>query len=70
MSVELLIQHGKTIQYPVVEEGAQVSWERKGTPGKLNFAVVCASGLNFQEGDPVRWRPLLLRVRIHQKANA
>lgn len=54
MSVELLIQHGKTIQYPVVEEGAQVSWERKGSPGKLTFTVVKCAGLNFQEGDPVR----------------
>lgn len=54
MAVELFIQHGSTIQYPVVEEGAKLTLERKGTPGKLEFTVVKCAGLNFQEGDPVK----------------
>lgn len=54
MAVELFIQHNSTIQYPVVEEGAKLTLERKGTPGKLEFTVVKAPGLNFQEGDPVK----------------
>ena len=54
MGAEILIQHGSTIQYPPVVEGAKLSWERKGTPGKLTFTVVKSAGLNFQEGDPVK----------------
>jgi len=54
LAVELFIQHNETIQYPVVEEGAKLTWERKGTPGKLTFTVVKCAGLNFQEGDPVK----------------
>ena len=54
MAVELFIQHNGEIQYPVVEEGAKLTLERKGTPGKLEFTVVKCAGLNFQEGDPVK----------------
>lgn len=54
MAAEILIQHGSTIQFPPVVEGAKLSWERKGTPGKLTFTVVKTAGLNFQEGDPVK----------------
>lgn len=43
-----------TIQFPVVEEGARLTLERKGTPGKLEFTVVKGPGLNFAEGDPVK----------------
>lgn len=54
MSVELLIQNGSTIYYPVVEEGAKLTWERKGTPGKLEFTVVKDGVISFQEGNPVK----------------
>lgn len=54
MTVELFIQHNSTIQFPVVEEGAKLTWERKGAPGKLEFTVVKCPGLNFAEGDPVK----------------
>ena len=54
MAVELFIQHNSTIQFPVVEEGARLILERKGTPGKLEFTVVKGPGLNFAEGDPVK----------------
>ena len=54
MGAEILIQHGSTIQFPPVVEGAKLTWERKGTPGKLAFTVVKSAGLNFQEGDPVK----------------
>ncbi len=54
MTVELLIQNGSTIYYPVVLEGIKLTLERKGTPGKLEFTVVKDSVLNFQEGNPVK----------------
>ena len=54
MAVELFIQHNSTIQFPVVEVGAKLTLERKGTPGKLEFTVVKGPGLNFAEGDPVK----------------
>lgn len=54
MAVELFIQHNSTIQFPVVEEGARLTLERKGTPSKLEFTVVKGPGLNFAEGDPVK----------------
>ena len=54
MAVELFIQHNSTIQVPVVKEGARLTLERKGTPGKLEFTVVKGPGLNFAEGDPVK----------------
>ena len=54
MAVELFIQHNSTIQFPVVEEGARLTLERKETPGKLEFTVVKGPGLNFAEGDPVK----------------
>lgn len=54
MNVELLIQNGSTIYYPVVLEGIKLTLERKGTPGKLEFTVVKDSILNFQEGNPVK----------------
>ena len=54
MSIELLIQNGSTIYYPVVEEGVSLTLERKGTPGKLEFTVVKDGVLNFQEGNPVK----------------
>lgn len=54
MAIELFIQHNSTIQFPVVEEGARLTLERKGTPGKLEFTVVKGPGLNFAEGDPVK----------------
>lgn len=54
MAVELLIQNGATIYYPVVDGGVTLTWERKGTPGKLQFSVVKDDVLNFQEGNPVK----------------
>ncbi len=53
-NIELIIQNGSTIYYPIVEEG--ITWEtaRKGVPGKLAFTVVKDGTLNFQEGNAVR----------------
>lgn len=49
-----MLQHNDSIQFPVVEEGIKLTWERKGTPGKLEFTVLKGAGLNFAEGDPVK----------------
>ena len=54
MKIDLLIQHGNTLQYPAVSEGIEWQLERQGSPGKLTFTVVKDETLNFAEGDPVR----------------
>ena len=54
MEIELLIQNGSTIYYPVVEGKIKLTWERKNTPGKLEFTVVKDGVINFQEGNPVK----------------
>lgn len=54
MKVDLIIQNGSTIYYPIVEEGISLSWDRKGSPGKLKFSVVKDSVLSFQEGNAVK----------------
>ena len=54
MAVEILIQNGGTIYYPVVEEGAKLTLERKGVPGKFTFTVVKDGVISFQEGNPVK----------------
>ncbi len=52
--VKILIQHGSNIMYPVVTEGTKLTWERKGTPGKLTFTLVKDKNISYQEGDPVK----------------
>lgn len=54
MKVDLIITHGNTLYYPIVEEGINLEWDRKGTPGKLKFKVVKDDVLSFQEGDAVK----------------
>lgn len=54
MKVELLIQNGSKIYYPIIEDGIKLTWERKGTPGKLEFTVVKDEIISFQEGNPVK----------------
>lgn len=54
MKVDLIIQNGSTIYYPIVEEGISLEWDRKGTPGKLKFSVVKDDVLSFQEGNAVK----------------
>ena len=54
MGIELLIQNGSMIYVPVVEGELKLSWERKGTPGKLEFSVIQDDILHFEEGNPVK----------------
>lgn len=54
MNIELMIQNGNMIYFPAVEEGIELTLDRKGQAGKLTFTVVKDSTLNFQEGNPVR----------------
>ena len=56
VEVELLIQHGKKVFIPVVQEGITWSTERKGCPGELQFKVVGDKNLTISEGDAVRLR--------------
>lgn len=56
MSAELLIDNGKKIFIPVVEEGIEWSTERAGSPGKLTFKVHQDDVLNITEGNAVRFK--------------
>ena len=51
--IELLIQNGKTIYFPSVQDGIQLELERKNVPGKLTFSVVKDDLINFTEGNAV-----------------
>lgn len=35
--VDLIIQSGSTILYPIVEEGISLSWDRKALPESSSF---------------------------------
>lgn len=54
MKVDLIIQNGSTIYYPILEEGITLDWERKGVPGKIKFTCVKDDVLSFQEGNAVK----------------
>ena len=49
-----MIQRDSTIYYPIVAEDVKLTWERKGTPGKLTFSVVKDDVISFTEGNPVK----------------
>ena len=54
MKVDLWIQNGQDIYYPVVEEDIRLSWSRAGSPGKLTFSCVKDDVLSFEEGGAVK----------------
>ena len=54
MKMDLTIQNGGAVYYPVLEEGITLSWERQGTPGKLKFSCIKDEILSFQEGNAVK----------------
>lgn len=54
MKVDLIIQNGSTIYYPIVEEGITLDWDRKGAPGKLKFSCIKDDVISFQEGNAVK----------------
>lgn len=54
MKIDLIIQSGDVIYYPIVEDGVSLEWDRKGSPGKLKFSVIKDDVLSFQEGDAVK----------------
>ena len=56
MNYELLIQNGNTVYAPAVQDDINWETERKGVPGKLTFKVLKDDILNFQEGNPVRFK--------------
>ena len=53
---ELIINHGGTIQQPVLLDDVVWTTERKGQPGKLAFSVYNDGLLKIDEGDPVSFR--------------
>ncbi len=54
MTLELTIQHGSTVYYPVLGEAVSLTWDRRGAPGKLKFTVVKDHVISFLEGDAVK----------------
>ena len=56
MKLELLLADasGKKMYQPAVKEGVEWSMERRGSPGKLTFHVLCDSKVKFSEGSAVR----------------
>jgi len=53
---ELIINHGGTIQQPIILDDIVWTTERKGQPGKLAFSVYNDGLLKVDEGDPVSFR--------------
>lgn len=53
---ELIINHGGTIQQPIVLDDIVWTTERKGQPGKLTFSVYNDGLLKVDEGDHVSFR--------------
>ncbi|KXG78293.1 hypothetical protein AN619_02680 [Thermotalea metallivorans] len=53
---ELLIENQGKVYRPLVEDGITWTTERQGAPGKLEFKVLKDDLINFQEGNPVRFR--------------
>lgn len=56
MAVELLIQNGSNVYFPVVEDSIEWSTERVGTPGKLTFKIHLDNELDISEGNAVRFK--------------
>lgn len=54
--IEIVIQNGDTLFYPMVEDDISFSTSRKGEPGKLTFKVIKDEILNFNEGNAVTFR--------------
>ena len=52
--ITIIVQNANTIHYPVLEEGAEITWERQGSPGKLKFSCVVDEALKIEEGNPVK----------------
>lgn len=53
--ISLFIQNGKRVFQPCVLEGITWATERKGAPGKLTFKVMKDAGLDFAEGNVVKF---------------
>ena len=53
--MQLYIQHGDEVQEPVTVGELTLTQARAVTPAALTFTVVKNSGLDFQEGEPVRF---------------
>lgn len=53
---ELIIENNGILYSPLVEGKIKWTTERKGSPGKLEFNVVQDKYLNFEEGNPVRFK--------------
>ena len=53
---EIAIQNNGISYVPVLTDDITVSYERQGTPGKLEFHVLPDEALNFTEGNRVLMR--------------
>lgn len=55
METTLLIENNGNIMLPVCVGDINITWERKGTPGRMTFTVLKTEGLDFQEGNAVKF---------------
>lgn len=56
METELIIQNGKKVYCPAVQEGIEWTTERSGSPGQLTFRVLEDEKLKITEGNAVRFK--------------
>lgn len=56
MEIELLIQNGNTVYAPVTQDEIVWTTERKSSPGKLEFKVLKDNIINYEEGNPIRFK--------------
>jgi hypothetical protein len=54
MGTELFIQNGSLVHSPVTAGRIKLSLSRRGSPGRLEFAVIKEGALDFTEGNAVR----------------
>lgn len=53
---ELIIENHGMLYRPLILDDIKLSLERQGAPGKLEFKVLKDDIINFQEGNPVRFK--------------
>lgn len=53
---EVLMQHDGRVLVPALADSVTLEWQRKGSPGALDFTCAVTDGLQLSEGDPVSLR--------------
>ena len=56
MIINILIDNGKEILTPEIQDNVTVEWERTGMAGRMSFTAIIDDKLNFSEGNAVTLR--------------